>query len=546
MKHLFTALAVLLSAALQAQKNASPQAAAQPKLVVGIVVDQMRQDYIYRYWDRFGEGGFKRLINQGYFYRNMQYNYVPTYTGPGHASIYTGTTPAVHGIISNDWYLKHEDRYIYCTEDKTVTSVGSSGKEGQMSPRNMLSTTIGDELKLATMQRSKVFAVSLKDRASILPGGHTANGAFWFEGGGSFISSSYYMHALPQWLVDFNAQQLPKKYLAQGWKPMYAMESYTNSTADQNAYEGPLGKNEKVTFPYSYEKQLEKGSYGIIRSTPFGNSLTKDMAIACLKGEQLGKHDVTDMLCISFSSTDYIAHYFGPRSIETEDVYLRLDKDLEELLNTLDKEVGRNGYIVFLTADHGGCDVPHYLEDLKIPAGYIDEKAMSTQLKTFCKQQFGDSLIRSYSNQQVFLDEVFLQGKGLRKADVERAIGDYALSLPGIAEAYPSDVLKYGSYGSDFFKYLIQKGYNHVRSGNLAISYNPGWMETMSYSATTHGASYSYDTHVPLIFYGMNIPKGSSVEKAEIADIAPTLSMLLNISFPNGCSGKPLKEVIVR
>jgi len=545
MKHLFTALALLLSAALQAQKNASPQAAVQPKLVVGIVVDQMRHDYIYRYWNRFGEGGFKRLVNEGFFYRNTQYNYVPTYTGPGHASIYTGTTPATHGIISNDWYLKHENRYIYCTEDKSVQPVGSESKDGHMSPRNMLSNTIGDELKLATMQRSRVFAISLKDRASILPGGHTANGAFWFDGStGRFISSSYYMQALPQWLNNFNDKQLAQKYLAQGWQPLYPIQSYTASTADQNAYEGPLGLNEKATFPYSYEKQLGKGSYGILKSTPFGNTLTKDLALACIQGEQLGKGPETDMLCISFSSTDYIAHYFGPRSIETEDVYLRLDKDLAELLQSLDKEVGKNNYVLFLTADHGGCDVPHYLSDLRIPAGYVDEPLMTTQLKSFCQAQFRDSLVLSYSNQQIFLNEKRMQELQLRSSDVEDALAAYVLTLPGVSEAYPSRALRYESYGRDFFKHLIQKGYNHVRSGNLAISYNPGWMEKMSYSATTHGASYSYDTHVPLIFFGAGIPRGSSVEKVEITDIAPTLSMLLNISFPNGCSGKPLKEVI--
>lgn len=545
MKKFLPLLILLLPLLLHAQKKGSVQSATQPRLVVGIVVDQMRHDYIHRYWNRFGEGGFKRLVNEGFFYRNTQYNYVPTYTGPGHASIYTGTTPATHGIISNDWYLKHENRYIYCTEDKSVQPVGSESKDGQMSPRNMLSNTIGDELKLATLQRSRVFAVSLKDRASILPGGHTANGAFWFDGStGRFISSSYYMQALPQWLNSFNDKQLAQKYLAQGWEPLYPIQSYTASTADQNAYEGPLGLNEKVTFPYSYEKQLSKGSYGILKSTPYGNTLTKDLALACIQGEQLGKGPETDMLCISFSSTDYIGHYFGPRSIETEDVYLRLDKDLAELLQSLDKEVGKNNYVLFLTADHGACDVPHYLSDLRIPAGYIDEQLMTTQLKSFCQAQFRDSLVLSYSNQQIFLNEKRMQELQLRSNDVEDALANYVLTLPGISEAYPSRALRYESYARDFFKHLIQKGYNHVRSGNLAISYNPGWMEKMSYAATTHGASYSYDTHVPLIFFGAGIPRGSSVEKVEITDIAPTLSMLLNISFPNGCSGKPLKEVI--
>ncbi len=518
----------------------------QPKLVVGIVVDQMRHDYIYRYWNKFGNGGFKKIINEGYFYKNAHYNYVPTYTGPGHASIYTGTSPATHGIIANDWFNKETGKMNYCTYDENAKPVGTESGAGAMSPKNLLVTTIGDELKLSTNQQSKVFSVSFKDRSSILPAGHTANGAFWFDGSnGKFISSSHYMNQLPGWVNDFNNAQLAKKYLSQGWNTLYPIETYVESIADQNNYEAAPNKKEKPVFPYEYKKQLEQNDYSILKSTPQGNTIVKDLALACLKAEQLGKSKVTDMLCISFSSTDYVGHAYGPRSVEVEDVYLRLDKDLEELINTLNATVGKDNYVVFLTADHGACDVPAHLKDLKIPGGYINEDALQTSLKVFCKNVYGDSLLLDLENQQVFLNDKKIYEMKLSKSEIEKTLANYLLSNKGVAEAYTSDVLKNENFTDDSFKYLIQKGYNHVRSGNVAFAYNPAWMEYQG-TGTTHGASYSYDTHVPVVFYGMGIPKGSSVKKIHIVDIAPTISMILHMSFPNGCTGKPLEEVIAK
>lgn len=520
-----------------------PVSLKQPKLVVGIVVDQMRHDYIYRYWNKFGNGGFKKLVSDGYFFKNAHYNYVPTYTGPGHASIYTGTTPSTHGIISNDWYAKETNQMMYCTDDKSVKPVGTESKAGLMSPKNLLVTTIGDELKLSTGQQSKVFAISLKDRSSILPGGHSANGAFWFDGSiGKFISSTHYMNQLPAWLNEFNDQQLAKKYLSQGWATLYPIADYTESIADKNNYEKAPNKKDTAIFPYEYSKQLAKNDYEILKATPFGNTITKDLALACLKAENLGKGKETDMLCVSFSSTDYVGHSYGPRSVEIEDVYLRLDKDLEELINSLNATVGKDNYVLFLTADHGACDVPSHLKDLKIPGGYINESELGKTLKTFCQTKFGDSLISCLVNQQVFLNEAKMISMKLDRMQVEHQLSDYLLTIKGVAEAYPSDVLRYESFTDHTFKFLIQKGYNQVRSGNVAFSYNPAWMEFMN-KGTTHGASYSYDTHVPVIFYGMGITKGSSVKKVNVVDIAPTISLMLHMSFPNGTSGKPLEEL---
>ncbi|MCD6017924.1 MAG: alkaline phosphatase [Bacteroidetes bacterium] len=536
----------IISNAIFAQTKPVVNALKQPKLVVGIVIDQMRQDYIYRYWNKFGNGGFKKIINEGFFYKNAHYNYVPTYTGPGHASIYTGTSPATHGIIGNDWFVKETGKMTYCTYDEKAKPVGTESAAGSMSPKNLLVTTIGDELKLNTNQQSKVFSVSFKDRSSILPAGHSANGAFWFDGSnGNFVSSSHYMNQLPAWMNDFNNRNLAKQYLSQGWNTLYPLSSYVESIADQNNYESAPNKKENPVFPYEYKKQLDQNDYSILKATPYGNTIVKDLALACLKSEQLGKGKVADMLCVSFSSTDYVGHYYGPRSVEVEDVYLRLDKDLEELINTLNSTVGKDNYVLFLTADHGACDVPAHLRDLKIPGGYVNEDALERTIKSFCRNLYGDSLVLTLENQQLFLNENKIYELKLSKQIVEQTLANYLLSIKGVAEAYSSEVLRNENFTDDSFKYLIQKGYNHVRSGNVVYSYNPAWMEYQE-TGTTHGASYSYDTHVPVLFYGMGIPKGSTVRKVHVVDIAPTISMILHTSFPNGTTGKPLEEVIAK
>jgi predicted AlkP superfamily pyrophosphatase or phosphodiesterase len=353
------------------------------------------------------------------------------------------------------------------------------------------------------------------------------------------------MNELPAWVNEFNNLQLAKTYLSQGWNTLYPIVGYTESIADKNNYEAAPNKKDTAIFPYQYNAQLEKNNYEIIKATPFGNTITKDLALACLKVEQLGKGKQTDMLCISFSSTDYVGHSYGPRSVEVEDVYLRLDKDLEELINVLNTSLGKDNYVIFLTSDHGACDVPAHLMDLKIPGGYVNEDELTKIVKTFCQNQYGDSLVSSLSNQQIFLDENKMMSMKLNKFAVEHTLANFMLSVKGVAEAYPSEVLKYENYTDDSFKYLIQKGYNHVRSGNVAFSYNPAWMEYHN-KGTTHGASYSYDTHVPLLFYGANIPKGFSVRKVNVVDIAPTVATMLHMSFPNGTTGKPLIEVITK
>jgi len=548
MKYSLSIIVSLLSISLLAQipkkSTLSTSVNAQPKLVVGIVVDQMRYDYIYRYWDKFSNDGFKRLVNEGFFCRNTNYNYVPTYTGPGHTSIYTGTTPAVHGIIANDWYDKSRGKNIYCVEDDNVTGVGTTAPEGKRSPVNMLTTTITDELRISSTMRSKVIGVALKDRSAILPAGHTANAAYWYDGSiGSFITSTYYMKDLPQWVQDFNKKELAKKYLSQPWNTLLPIEQYTESVPDDNNYEFIAKGETRPVFPHNLPDLMKaNGGLNMIRSTPFGNSLTKDFAIETIKSENLGKSTATDFLAVSFSSPDYIGHAYGPNSVEQEDDYLRLDKDLGELLKFLDTQIGKNNLLVFLTADHAAPQVPAYLMDLKVPAGYVNETKMTDTLKKYLLKNFGDTLVLSFSNQQVFLNHKVIDDKKLNLQQVQESVAAFLQNLSAVSEVLTATTLNNSQF-TEGSRYLMQKGFNAKRSGDVLVNYQPSWVDYPHYG-TTHGSPYSYDTHVPLLFYGWNIQHGSSSEQIYITDVAATLAMMLNIQFPNGCTGKPISFLV--
>ncbi|MGQ0827363.1 MAG: alkaline phosphatase PafA [Bacteroidota bacterium] len=529
----------LLALSVKAQTTPS-----KPKLVVGIVVDQMRYDYIYRYWNKFGNEGFKRLVNEGFFCKNTNYNYVPTYTGPGHAAIYTGTTPAVNGIISNSWYDKNSGKNVYCAGDNAVSGVGTTASEGNRSPVNMLSTVITDELRISSNMRSKVIGIALKDRSAILPAGHTANAAYWYDGSlGHFISSTYYMNNLPVWVQEFNKKELAKKYLSQPWNTLLPIDMYTESLPDDNKYEYIAKGETKPVFPHNLpELMKDNGGLNMIRSTPFGNSLTKDFAIEVIKNENLGKTEITDFLAISFSSPDYIGHAYGPNSVEQEDDFIRFDKDLAELLKFLDTQLGKGNVLFFLTADHAAPEVPSYLMDLKIPAGYVNEGEMEDLLKQHLNKIYGDTLVLSYSNQQVFLNHKIITDKKLVVQQVEATAAAFLLTQKNVSEVVTATALNNTQF-TEGSRYLMQMGFNAKRSGDVLVNYLPAYVD-YSPTGTTHGSPYSYDTHVPLIFYGWNIKPGSSAEEVNITDIAPTLSIMLNIPFPNGCTGKPIPFLV--
>lgn len=517
----------------------------RPKLVVGIVVDQMRYDYLTRFESKFGDGGFKRMINEGFNCKNNHFNYVPTYTGPGHASIYTGTTPKYHGIVGNNFYDKEIKDMVYCAQDDNVKSIGTEDKAGLMSPRRMQTTTFGDENRLFTQMRGKTIGVSLKDRGAILPAGHTANAAYWFHGRdeGSWISSSFYMNQLPQWVSDFNTSESAESYL-KIWNTFYDISTYVESGTDENNFEGGFKGKEKATFPYDL-KALSKDNRGfdILKATPYGNSLTTDFAMAAIKGENLGADDITDVLAVSFSATDYVGHNFGVNSKEIEDTYIRLDKDLERFFNYLDATVGEGEYTVFLTADHGAVDVPSYLQSVNVPAGYIDNKDRKEKFNAFLNETYGTKdIVENISNNQIFLDRAKVKSLGLNLIDVQNTIAMEQLTYPNVSKVYTATTMSTSGF-SNGVEELLQNGFNQKRSGDVILVNDTAFI---SYGRTgsTHGSALNYDTHVPLLFFGKGIKHGETLNKTIIPDIAPTMSALLGISFPNGATGQPLGFLI--
>ena len=345
---------------------------------MGIVVDQMRWDYLYRYYDRYGQDGFKRLLNDGFSCENTLINYLPSATAVGHSTIFTGSVPSIDGIAGNEWIDQLSGRKWYCTEDTSEQTVGSNSAAGKMSPRNLLVSTITDELRLATNFKSQVVGVSLKDRAAILPAGHTATAAFWLDDAtGRFITSTYYMKQLPDWVNQFNKQEPGKQLLKNGWNTLYPVQTYTQSTEDDVPWEGSLGGKPKPVFPYDIASRYQKKP-GIIRQTPFGNTLTLNFAEAAVNGYHLGQNNTTDFLTINCASTDYVGHMFGPNSIEEEDVFLRLDKDLASFFNFLDQKIGKGNYLLFLTADHGGAHSLGFMQQHRIPGELWETDSMIT------------------------------------------------------------------------------------------------------------------------------------------------------------------------
>ncbi|WP_434979625.1 alkaline phosphatase PafA [Daejeonia sp. YH14] len=538
------ALALLSFGSIRAQKSKTQQLD-RPKLVVGLVVDQMRWDYLFRYYEKFGNDGFRRLLSQGYSLNNVLIPYVPTVTAIGHTSIYTGAVPSIHGIAGNDWYDRKTGKNVYCTSDISVQPVGTENKDsGQHSPKNLWSSTITDQLRLATNFQGKVVGVSLKDRASILPAGHNPTAAFWFDDStGNFITSSYYMNELPKWVKDYNGDKMPEKLVANGWNTLLPIAEYTESSADDVPWENLLGSAQKSVFPYNNLAADYAKKKGIIRTTPFGNTLTLDFAEHALANYQLGADDITDFLAVNLASTDYSGHAFGPNSVEVEDVYLRLDKDLADFFQYLDKKVGQGNYLVFLSADHGGAHSVGFLQANKMMTGYFDE-GLKKDLADQLQQKFGsDKLVASVMNYQIYLNDAEIQSKGLQKDAVKQFILDilnqnerilYAVDLQKAAQSSIPEPIKT----------RIINGYNWQRSGDIQVISHDSMLPSYAKKGTTHSVWNSYDAHIPLIFMGWKIKHGESSQPHFMTDIAPTIAQLLKIENPSGNVGTPINEVI--
>jgi predicted AlkP superfamily pyrophosphatase or phosphodiesterase len=532
--------------AAAAPKTALAPAVARPKLVVGIVIDQMRWDYLVRYRPLFkANGGLTRLLSQGYSCENTLIPYTPTVTACGHTCAYTGSVPAIHGITGNAWWDNQLMRSVYCSEDKTVKGVGSkTDADGQMSPRNMLTTTIGDELRLATNFKSKVVGVAIKDRGAILPAGHSATAAYWYEGAsGNFITSTYYTNQLPSWVNEFNNRKVVDSLYKLAWNTVLPTATYADyATADQKEYESkPLGKD-ALGFPYDLSKFIGK-DYGKISSTPYGNTLTAEMAKAAVVAEKLGQSGNTDMLAVSFSSPDYIGHSFGPNSWENVDDYVRLDEELGSFFTFLDKQVGAGQYTVFLTADHAVAHVPGFMKENKLPGGVVDDAGMQKEMNAQLKAKYGiDNLVVSMYNYQVYLNHNKLDSAKIDDAPIKKWIADFAKKNDAIANAFStSDIMT--TPITKTLREMLANGFNPRRSGDVQLIFKPGFIEGGN-TGTTHGLWYPYDAHIPLLWYGFGINKGSTNKETYMTDIAVTLAALLKVQMPSGAVGKVIEEVI--
>ena len=534
----FLSMALLGCGTASAQQS-NAAAIERPKLVVGIVVDQMRWDYLYRYQKRYTDGGFKRLLGEGFSCENTMIPYVPSVTAIGHTCIYTGSVPSIHGIAGNN-FVK-DGKKVYCTDDDSIKPVGTTSGAALMSPRNLWVSTIGDEMKIASNGRAKVVGVALKDRASILPAGHNPNGAFWFDDQtGCFITSSYYMDRLPKWVEAFNDKRLPEQYLSQKWNTLYPKNTYTESTTDENEYENGIREGVKATLPLNLPELYKKYGYGIIRNTPFGNSLTLDMAKATIDGEQLGADDETDLLTVSCSSTDYIGHQVGTHAIETEDTYLRLDKAIADFLAYLDSKVGKGNYLVFLSADHGAMNNAAFLQDRRIPAGSWDASATAKKLNHVLAKEYPEAgdIVKTVMNYQVFFNRDVIKSKQLDFDNIKQTVVNVLKEDPSVL--YACDMAKASTESiPEEVKSRIINGYNRERSGDVVIILKPNFY-AHGMKGTDHGAWNSYDTHIPLVFMGWGIKHGATTKQTFMTDIAPTIAAMLHVQAPNGCVGKSI------
>jgi predicted AlkP superfamily pyrophosphatase or phosphodiesterase len=505
-----------------------------PRLLLGIVVDQMRNDYLEKFKDNFGEDGFKRLMNEGYYAGNTHYHYKPTYTGPGHASIYTGATPSLHGIVANSWYSKEEGKMVYCVEP-----IKSENKEAEQEygPWRLGVSTISDQLKQANNFKSKSYAVALKDRGAILPAGYLADAAFWFNGKeGKWQSSSFYPQATPKWLSAWDKKDLNNTYLRRGWDLSYPLSSYTGSLPDSTAFEySPFGG--RTYFPYDLKKSFKQKGYDILKTLPQGNQLTADFAMDLIEQESLGKDDVLDFLSISFSATDYIGHSFGVQSVELHDTYIKLDQTLAQLLHFLDEKVGKGKYVLFLTADHGAGMPRAWLQQNHIPSGRIYPDSLTLKLERMLDRGWGEEKwIDALTNLNVYFNEESLKKYWIERDKILESCITLLEKEKGIAKAQVTNYLE--QYNDPISK-MLARGVKNNCSGEIVLTELPNYT-VYSDKGSTHGSPYQYDTHVPLLFYGGGIKPGKSFTYQTISDIVPTLCALLSIPLPEGSLGEPI------
>jgi predicted AlkP superfamily pyrophosphatase or phosphodiesterase len=525
------------------------QAPKQPKIVVGVVIDQMCYDYLYRFQHLYTTGGFNRLMSKGANCRNVQYNYVPTYTAPGHASIYTGTTPSNHGIIGNDWYIRETKQTVTSVSNPKFAAVGGSATSTGAAPLNLRTYTITDQLKMAS-PKSKVISVSIKDRSAILPGGHLSDGTYWFDyNTGDFITSTFYKQQLPDWVQRFNAKFDPAKDL-RTWKLLLPESTY--QLADQSNYEVVLTGKTSATFPYDFQDMISKGAAAnnLFTISPQANEILTEFAIAALEQVNMGQDQFTDFLCISYSTPDIAGHAFGPYSREMEDMYARLDRELQKLFSSLETRYGKDGFVLFLTADHAVVPVPQMLIEKKMPGGYFFMESHLQVLRDDFIMKYNADLLEYEVNQNIYLNLARIDSLKLDVQEVAEFAANELRKWPEVKTVLTRQELLSGSTKTDFWGEMLHNGYDIHRSGELIFLLQPGYLakehdEPKAHLGTSHGSAFNYDTHVPLLWYGKGIEPGLQIyDPIQITDIAPTLIHILNLQRSGSMIGQPILPLL--
>ena len=520
----------------------------KPKLVIGIIVEQMRYDQLERIREILPDNGIKRLVNEGTYFRNASYDYLLTQAAPGYATISTGTSPSFHGITSDTWYHPFNDETVFCVQDPKVNATGGSFETGLFSPANLISSTFADELQMATCGVSKVYGIGMKEMGAILTAGHAADGAFWFDDRtGTWMSSTYYSKELPGWLMDLNSLMLPLQYLNQSWTTVMNPAVYPGCQPDSNDIE--RGFNKQTWFPYDLKALSSDGkssnakrNYSVLRETPFADDFTTELAMRLIENEKLGQDDVTDYLAITYSATDYIGHRFGPSSVEAADAIVRLDKNIRQLLDMIDKNLGKKNVLVYFVAAHGVAESPAILEKNHIPSGYFRLNQSLQLLKSYLNAIYGQGdWIKGFYENQIFLNRSLIEDADINLEDIQKKIARFMVQFSGISSAVPCSTFEMSSY-RDGLLMKMSNSFSPQRSGDIMIALNPGWIEKTD-NVTGHNSPYEYDCHVPMIWYGWTASRASVTRSISVRDLAVTLSVLCKVPLPNAANGEPLPEL---
>ncbi len=528
-----------LSLSAQTKKPAAPKI----KLVLGIVIDQFRYDYLTRFADQFGEGGFKRLLTSGAVFSNAHYPYTPTVTACGHAAFMSGSAPNENGIIANEWWDRETGKKITSVSDPNTKLLGGKEATGS-SPHRMLSSTIGDQLKMMTNNQAKVIGISLKDRAAILPAGKKPNGAYWYDDStGKIVSSTYYFPDLPAWVKKFNQDNCADKYFGKTWEKLLPEAAYARSLPDDSPFEKwAYGK----TFPHLITGGEDKpGSkfFKQFEATPFANEMLANLAKAAIEHEQLGADDVPDVLTISFSANDILGHAVGPNSPEVQDMTIRTDRILAEVFAYIDKKIGLQNTIIAFTADHGVAPVPEHAQTFGL-GGRAETKEITDAISNALTQRFGEEKwIAAFTYGNVYLDYAALERRKASLSEAQLIVSAAAKKVRGVAESFTRTEILTGQLPRTRLADSVALGFQAERNGDVVIVPKPFWLFG-ELSATSHGTPYSYDTHVPVIFYGAGIQAGIFTTLSSPLDIAPTLSAVLKLEQPSNSVGQILSEAI--